>query len=297
MSQSNSQISQIATEEATEIKMDAPKILKVEDLVNLGVPKPTAEAMVAQQQKSNYKLEEESKFEEKFAEWKITSGYSKAIAVVEKQKKKLADAEAKIPEIPTEFSKKKLKGACCGVKVAETWKEPARSKRSKHSPELLAKQNIKDAKLKPEKKNVEEIIENEMKEIDEKIMKTAPEKVKNTFNVTKIGRSPVAKDADLRCTLTNEKNNNIVLTRYEKTDILKGDDSVDKYGFDKNFSEKEIIKIAIKYNVNIIVRGGLNAKWYLKGKGRTINELRDKLEQFKGRQKNPNIYSLLIEYD
>ena len=51
--------------------------------------------------------------------------------------------EITIPEIQPKIQPTKSKGAIGGIKIAATWKG---ENRSKHAPEKLAKQNIKDAK-------------------------------------------------------------------------------------------------------------------------------------------------------
>jgi len=73
-----------------------------------------------------------------------------------------------------------------------------------------------------------------------------------------------------------KKPNQII--RYSNCDFI-GKNCVSKYGFDKTKTEDEMIALAILHKCPIILKNGPNAKWYLKGAGKTQAELTAKLEE------------------
>ena len=73
-----------------------------------------------------------------------------------------------------------------------------------------------------------------------------------------------------------EKPNQII--RYSNCDFI-GKNCVSERGFDKTKTEDEMIALAMLHKCPIILKTGPNAKWYLKGAGKTQAELITKLEE------------------
>jgi hypothetical protein len=84
------------------------------------------------------------------------------------------------------------------------------------------------------------------------------------------------------------------ITRYSKCDILLHKNDVEWYGFDKSKTEGEMIDLAVKNNCHIIIKNGINGKWYLKGKGKTIDYLKNKIDEKIGKSRN-GVFCLLLE--
>lgn len=78
---------------------------------------------------------------------------------------------------------------------------------------------------------------------------------------------------------------------YSNTDILVGCDSVSPYGFNKDMTFKEMVSLAIEHKCPIIVKNG-RGKWYLKGQGKTIEQLRGKIEENKGKYERRSLWLL-----
>lgn len=86
------------------------------------------------------------------------------------------------------------------------------------------------------------------------------------------------------------------LTYYNKTDILISRHTGQKYGFNKNLSEVEMINLALYYQAPIIIKAGKNAKWYLKGKGYDLNKLKKMINNNIGKYRD-GVYCILLEFD
>ena len=63
------------------------------------------------------------------------------------------------------------------------------------------------------------------------------------------------------------------ITRFLNCDLLIHKNDIQNLGFDKNYTEGEIIDLAVKHGCPIIIKNG-KGKWYLKGQGKTIDELK-----------------------
>jgi hypothetical protein len=77
------------------------------------------------------------------------------------------------------------------------------------------------------------------------------------------------------------------ITEHHRCDILiefpnNGNNNVEMFGFDKNKTLGEMIYIALLHKCPIIIKAGKNAKWYLKGRGKTLEFLKNKIELNKG---------------
>lgn len=87
---------------------------------------------------------------------------------------------------------------------------------------------------------------------------------------------------------------NVKISRFDNCDILINRNDIEKYGFPKETSEEEMIKLAIMNNCPIVVKNGYNGKWYLKGKGRSITYLENEIEKKSGKFRD-GVYTLLIQ--
>jgi hypothetical protein len=78
------------------------------------------------------------------------------------------------------------------------------------------------------------------------------------------------------------------ITAHIGCDFLKGTryNDIEPYGFDKSKTLGEMIDIAIENGCPIIIKAGADAKWYLKGKGRTIEYLKIKIVLCTGKERD-----------
>ena len=87
------------------------------------------------------------------------------------------------------------------------------------------------------------------------------------------------------------------ITTHLRCDFLKGTryNDIEPYGFDKSKTLGEMIDIAIENGCPIIIKAGADAKWYLKGKGRTNEYLKNKIEERTGKEKY-DVACFFIQY-
>lgn len=85
------------------------------------------------------------------------------------------------------------------------------------------------------------------------------------------------------------------ITKYEKTG-LDGKNYIEEYGYAAERTEEEMIQLAIENMCPVIVKNGITGKWYLKGRGRQITELKTKLEQNRGNAPRDGVYCILVEF-
>jgi hypothetical protein len=71
-------------------------------------------------------------------------------------------------------------------------------------------------------------------------------------------------------------------THYDKTDIFYHKNDVQKRGFDASTPQHIIIQKAIEHGCPVVVKNGKRAKWYLKGKGLSYDEVTLAIEEKKG---------------
>jgi hypothetical protein len=69
---------------------------------------------------------------------------------------------------------------------------------------------------------------------------------------------------------------------------------VGKKGYLKNHTEDEMIDLATKQKCPIIIKNGKNGKWYLRGKGYTIENLKNKIDENLGKSRD-DVFCLLLE--
>ena len=82
-------------------------------------------------------------------------------------------------------------------------------------------------------------------------------------------------------------------SKFNNCDILVNW-SESKDGLSKNFSQYDIINKAILGGYKIVVKHGVNGKWYLKGKEREIGDLKEKINANMGKSRD-GVYCILIE--
>ena len=59
------------------------------------------------------------------------------------------------------------------------------------------------------------------------------------------------------------------ITRYLKCDIDRSYGDIQPLGYEKTKTEGEMIDLACLHGCKVIVKNGINGKWYLKGKTKT----------------------------
>jgi hypothetical protein len=87
------------------------------------------------------------------------------------------------------------------------------------------------------------------------------------------------------------------MQRFYGTDCLMNKNDIEPLGYDGNISEEEIIALAVKYKTPVIVKGGYNAKWYLKGKDLPYDTLMQMIKESKGKERYERCYTILIKFD
>jgi hypothetical protein len=92
----------------------------------------------------------------------------------------------------------------------------------------------------------------------------------------------------------DESHYNII--KYHNCDVFRGNNNIQKKGFDGKLSEKHMIQLAIEHGCPLIVRSGIKGKWYLKGKGKSIDELKEKIEKNKGNS-GDGVFTILLEFN
>ena len=84
------------------------------------------------------------------------------------------------------------------------------------------------------------------------------------------------------------------ITKYDRCDVLVHKNDVQKYGYPKTKTEGEMIDLAVANGCNIIIKNGYNGKWYLKGKGYSVEHLTGEISQRLGKSRE-GVYCILIE--
>ena len=73
--------------------------------------------------------------------------------------------------------------------------------------------------------------------------------------------------------------NGFNIEKFENCNVYHKQDFGEKYGYSRNLTLEEMISIAVENRCPIIVRGGNNAKWYLKGNNKTEDVVREKISK------------------
>lgn len=73
--------------------------------------------------------------------------------------------------------------------------------------------------------------------------------------------------------------NGFNIEKFENCNVYHKQDFGEKYGYSRNLTLEEMISIAVENRCPIIVRGGTNAKWYLKGNNKTEDVVREKISK------------------
>jgi hypothetical protein len=84
------------------------------------------------------------------------------------------------------------------------------------------------------------------------------------------------------------------ITRFSNCDILISKNDIEFYGFPKTKTEGEMIDLAVKHGCPIIVKNGKKGKWYLKGQGKQIAELKSKINENLGKSRD-GVFCLLLQ--
>lgn len=71
-------------------------------------------------------------------------------------------------------------------------------------------------------------------------------------------------------------------SHYFKTDILIGSNDVEEKGFPKTHTLEQMMTMAIEHKCPIIIKNGTNGKWYLKGKSKSLDELKHLIAMNRG---------------
>lgn len=71
------------------------------------------------------------------------------------------------------------------------------------------------------------------------------------------------------------------ILRYEHTDILINKNDVERLGYSGSYSFDYMINLAKHHNCPILVKNG-GGKWYLKGMGKSYDELKVKVDDKEG---------------
>ena len=81
---------------------------------------------------------------------------------------------------------------------------------------------------------------------------------------------------------------------FMNTDILRwnGGD-IERLGYPKTHTQEEMYVLARRYGCKIITKNGYNGKWYLKGKGKTIEELKEAINHNRGNSR-AGVYCILL---
>jgi hypothetical protein len=79
-----------------------------------------------------------------------------------------------------------------------------------------------------------------------------------------------------------------------KCDINLFKNDVEPNGYVSTKTEGEMIDLASLNGCKVIVKNGVNGKWYLKGKDDTIENLKDKINKNLGKSRD-GVFLLLLE--
>jgi hypothetical protein len=82
---------------------------------------------------------------------------------------------------------------------------------------------------------------------------------------------------------------------YTGSDAYKSKNDVQNLGYDKNTTFGEMIDLAIEHKCCLLVKHG-KGKWYLKGKGKEYNIVKNKLETNTGNPHYRTVKSWLIKF-
>ena len=84
------------------------------------------------------------------------------------------------------------------------------------------------------------------------------------------------------------------ITRYKNCDILPHYNNVKMCGYNKKFSEEEMIGLAVLNGCRAITRTGHNGTWYLKGRDVTMGTIKQEIKENTGKYEN-GAFVLLLE--
>lgn len=81
---------------------------------------------------------------------------------------------------------------------------------------------------------------------------------------------------------------------FMNTDILRwnGGD-IERLGYPKTHTQEDMYVLARRHGCKIITKNGYNGKWYLKGKGKTMEELKEAINRNRGNSRE-GVYCILL---
>lgn len=91
------------------------------------------------------------------------------------------------------------------------------------------------------------------------------------------------------------ESSSITIDKFEKCDIFKCQNDIEKFGFPKDKTIWEMVDLAQKYKCPIIVKAGKNAKWYLKGRGKEESFLRETIQYNSGSYRDGVVCYLITQ--
>jgi hypothetical protein len=100
-------------------------------------------------------------------------------------------------------------------------------------------------------------------------------------------------EAECNDNIQYQEHNGYRLTKFIKTDIMV-DWSKSKEGLSKNLSEEEVINMAMLGGYKIVTKNGKNGKWYLKGRDKEFQILKEEIDSKLGSARE-GVYCILLE--
>ena len=82
---------------------------------------------------------------------------------------------------------------------------------------------------------------------------------------------------------------------YNGTDAFISQNNVERLGFDKNKTLEEMIGLATEHKCPLLVKDG-RGKWYLKGQGKTYEEIEEGLNQNKENIDYKNVKCYVLRF-
>ena len=96
---------------------------------------------------------------------------------------------------------------------------------------------------------------------------------------------------------THPPYNNIKMSMqlFNATDAFIGQNNVERLGFDKNKTLEEMIELATEHKCPLVVKDG-RGKWYLKGQGKTYEEIEAALNRNKENIEHKNVKCYVLRF-
>jgi hypothetical protein len=85
------------------------------------------------------------------------------------------------------------------------------------------------------------------------------------------------------------------ITQISDCDFWLNKNDVEPNGFDATLSREHMIGLAVLNRCPLIVKNGLKAKWYLKGRGKTRDEILKNIEKHRGKLKRNHVIMTFVD--